>query len=181
MALRNGILIGIIGFAIGCAATTVLVQGQPMPTGLKGEIAHVGIAVRDIDKSAKTFADIFGVPVPGPARLTKNIPFPDGKRTMAVKSLHLIVNGIDFELLEPASPGPNPWRDYLDRHGEGVQHIAFRNMDGFDNHVKFLTSKGGTWIQGNSTVNFGYIDMTKQLGFTIEILPKGGVRRPPQD
>src|SRR5262249_43745732 len=127
----NGMLTGVLGFALGCAATSVLVQGQgAAQAGLKGKFNHVGIVVRDINKSAKVFADIFGVPVPGPAHLTKYIPFPtegpyaDKNRTMAVKSLQIPVNGMTFELLEPGSPGPNHWSDFLDKPGKDVQHIA---------------------------------------------------------
>jgi catechol 2,3-dioxygenase-like lactoylglutathione lyase family enzyme len=172
MKARNRTIVtGTIGFVLGTLVTTALVRGQGAPTKLAGEFGHVAMVVSDVEESARTFADIFGVSVP-PPRVIKNIPFPPGSpnagKTMGTKTTFLQANGMNLELIEPLD-GPSPWRDFLEKNGEGVHHIAF-TVPEWAPMVKFLESKGGTWVQGTEEFDFGYVDLTQQLGFTVEVM-----------
>ena len=68
-----------------------------------------------------------------------------------------------------AMDGPSPWRDFLDDHGEGVHHLGF-TVDDVGKAVAFLEAKSGRWVMGDDKVDFGYVDMSPQLGVTIEVL-----------
>ena len=57
----------------------------------------------------------------------------------------------------------------IDAGVAGVHHIAF-SVGEWAPMMKFLESKGGKWVQGIDEFNFGYVDMTPQLGFTIEVI-----------
>jgi 4-hydroxyphenylpyruvate dioxygenase-like putative hemolysin len=87
---------------------------------------------------------------------------------MGTKTTFLQANGMNLELIEPLD-GPSPWRDFLEKNGEGVHHIAF-TVPEWAPMVKFLESKGGTWVQGTEEFDFGYVDLTQQLGFTVEVM-----------
>ncbi len=168
-ALGRSVLTGVAGFSLGVLLTSV-VTGQAPVSKLDGKLSHIGIVVKDVDKAAKTYADIFGVTVPQP-RIVKNIPFPPSYgpgKTMAVKTTMITVNGASLELLQPLD-GPSPWRDHLEKYGETVQHLAFAVPE-WTPMVKFLESKGGKWVQGIEQHNFGYVDLTPQLGFTVEVM-----------
>lgn len=175
----TGIVTGVAGFVLGSLLTAAIVTGQAPVTKLEGKFGHVAVVVKDVEKSAKVFGDIFGVAVP-PPRVVKNIPFPpsfgEGK-TMATKTTMMQVNGMSLELIEPLD-GPSPWRDHLTKYGESVHHIAFAVPE-WTPMVKFLESKGGKWVQGIEKHNFGYVDLMPQLGFTVEVMgPK--INLPPQ-
>jgi catechol 2,3-dioxygenase-like lactoylglutathione lyase family enzyme len=168
--------VGIAGFLFGSLVHTQLGGAQPGPS-FDGTLSHVGIVVRDVDKAAKVFADVFSVEVPQ-TRMSPILPYPPsyGGATTAVKITSFIKGNVRLELIEPIE-GSSPWRDFLEKRGEGIHHLAF-DMGGWNTAVKRLESKGGKWILGNETVNFAYVDMTPQLGFTLEVFGPGGARLP---
>src|SRR5260221_7851224 len=61
---------GIVGFLLG-VASTAFVHGQGET--VSGTATHIGFAVRDVDKSAKAFSELFGVTVP-PAQTLRGVP-----------------------------------------------------------------------------------------------------------
>lgn len=164
----GSLFVGVIAFVLGSALTTQFVRGQDA-NPIDGPLTHVGMVVRDIEQSAKIFGDVFGVEVPPPT-VARNVPIPPshGGGTMQVKLTNLVKNNIRIELIEPMD-GPSPWRDFLDDHGEGVHHLGF-TVDDVGKAVAFLEAKSGRWVMGDDKVDFGYVDMSPQLGVTIEVL-----------
>src|SRR5262245_23308807 len=67
----KGLFIGLVGFMLG-AVLTPFVHGQGGK--LEGNLTHIGFAVRDADKAAKEFAELFGVEVPAPLML-RDVPY----------------------------------------------------------------------------------------------------------
>jgi len=139
-----------------------------------GKVTQVGYVVRDIEKSAKAFAAILGVPVPK-WELTDTVdkahteylgkPSP-GRAKLAFIELPNIV----FELIEPVG-GPSTWRDFLDKKGEGVHHLAFE-VKGLDQRLAELKAKGVPLIQKGDYQGgrYAYVDATAQLGVILELL-----------
>ncbi len=168
-AISRTVATGIAGFALGSLLTATL-TGQAPLSKLDGKMSHVAVVVKDVEKSAKVFSDIFGVAAP-PPRVVKNIPFPPSYgpgKTMATKTTMLSANGVNLELIEPLD-GPSPWRDHLNKYGESVHHLAFAVPEWMP-AIRFLESRGGKWVQGIEQYNFGYVDLMPQLGFTIEVI-----------
>lgn len=70
-------------------------------------------------------------------------------------------NGLTFEIMEPIS-GPSTIREYLDKHGEGIHHIAFdcddlpwdRRLEMFADRG-FASTQSGRWLDQNS---FSFFD-----------------------
>jgi len=79
-------------------------------------IAHIGVAVQDIDTALAFYRDILGM-VPGPAESA------DGAR---IVSLHF--GGPEVELLEPES-ADSPIGRFLAKRGPGIHHVCYRVPD----------------------------------------------------
>ncbi|MCS7221268.1 MAG: VOC family protein [Anaerolineae bacterium] len=137
-------------------------------------ITQVAIVVRDIEKTACNYAELFGMEMP-PIILTdpeeKAHTRYQGQPTSARAKLAFFRMGsLSLELIEPIG-GPSTWQEFLDKHGEGIHHIAFQVQD-MDKAVRFLESKGISLVQqGDFTGGcYAYMDATPQLGAIIELL-----------
>jgi methylmalonyl-CoA/ethylmalonyl-CoA epimerase len=75
-----------------------------------------------------------------------------------------------LELMQPG-PGPSPWRDHLDRHGQGVFHVCLQ----VDDRRAFQRELGeigvglpyhvGNWPGGS----YSYVDTRAQLGLELSV------------
>jgi len=81
-------------------------------------IAHIGIAVKDLEERIAFYRDVLGLPLEGREEL------PERKLRIAVFNL----NGVHIELLEPTSPDSNI-AAFIEKRGEGLHHIAFGDDD----------------------------------------------------
>jgi methylmalonyl-CoA/ethylmalonyl-CoA epimerase len=139
-----------------------------------GKIAHLGLVVKDIEKSARDYVAILGVAVPAweltdPVEKAHTIYL--GRPTPAQAKLAFIeLPNITLELIEPVG-GPSTWRDFLEKKGEGVHHIAFEVKD-LDARLAELEAKGVSLIQrGDYTGGrYAYVDATARLGLIVELL-----------
>jgi methylmalonyl-CoA/ethylmalonyl-CoA epimerase len=164
----------VIATLIAVAASPDKVLTQDTSKLGNNVVLHIAVVVRDIEKSAHAYADLFGVDVPA-ASLTDplektNIQY-NGKPTSGrAKLAFLRLENITVELIEPVG-GPSAWQEFLQRKGEGVHHIAFR-VKGMDEDIARLERKGGKMIQrGDFTGgSYSYVDLTKQLGVIVELL-----------
>jgi len=139
-------------------------------------ICQVGLVVRDVEKSAQAYADLFGVDVPswaltGPAEET-HIRFRGQPTAARAKLAFFRFGGVDIELIEPVG-GPSTWQEFLDTKGEGVHHIAFRIED-MEGHVAMLKRKGMPLLQCGDYAggSYSYIDGSLQLGVILELLAR---------
>ncbi|MFC6094872.1 methylmalonyl-CoA epimerase [Saccharothrix lopnurensis] len=87
-------------------------------------VDHIGIACRDLDRTVEHYRSVFGFEV-------CHVEVNEGQ---GVREAMLRVNGTDdggatyLQLLEPISPDSTVAR-WIERHGEGVHHIAFGSPD----------------------------------------------------
>jgi len=149
-------------------------------TGLlkTNKIMQVAIIVKDIEKTKKKWAEFFGVPVPptnqpGDFEVTqtkyKGKPAPKAKCQMAFFDAG---PGMQLELIQPNGE-KSTWQDFLDKHGEGIHHIAF----GVKDTKKILEScekEGIKCIQqgryGSGNGEYAYLDTVKDFKCVIETL-----------
>ena len=137
-------------------------------------VTQVGIIVKDIDKTAKAWAELLGVTAPkwfltDPAEIAHTTY--RGQPTPAQAKLAFFDLGqVQLELIEPVG-GPSTWKDFLDQKGEGVHHIAFaiRDMDG---QIRVLDKLGMPAVQrGDYTGGrYGYIASESKMGIALELL-----------
>lgn len=168
-------------FAIlGVVATLQQLRGQGAAPLDGSNFTHIGIVVRDINKAAQMFADVYGITPPTTARVYDNngrgLPFPPnvtGNPAAKARLMQFTVGNVRIELIEPID-GPTPWMDHLNKYGQSVHHIAFAAKD-VDETIHSLEVKGGRWVMGAPGNPFGYVDMKDLLGYTIEV----GRQQPP--
>lgn len=137
-------------------------------------VCQVGVIVEDIDRVSKAWADLLGVEVP-PARLTdgedlSHIRFRGEPTDARAKLAFFDLGQVQLELIEPVG-GPSTWREFLDQHGQGIHHIAFR-IQGMDDIIARLEARGVPPVQrGDYTGGrYGYVDGVPLLGAILELL-----------
>ena len=94
------------------------------------KIDHLGIAVHSIKEAKKLFQDTLGLKF-------------EGSETVAeqkVTTAFFPVGDSEVELLESTAPD-GPIAKYLEKRGEGIQHIAFR-VENIEEALAELKEKG---------------------------------------
>jgi methylmalonyl-CoA/ethylmalonyl-CoA epimerase len=94
------------------------------------KIDHLGIAVNSIEEAKKLFQDILGLKFEG----TETV------QEQKVTTAFFPVGDSEVELLESTAPD-GPIAKYLEKRGEGIQHIAFR-VDNLEEALTELKEKG---------------------------------------
>ncbi len=144
--------------------------------GLLGNhvVAQIGIIVRDIEATARTYAEFFGMEMPE----INWTDIPEKARTQyrgeptnaRAKLAFMNMGSLQLELIEP-DEHPSTWREYLDEHGEGVHHIAFF-VKGMKEKIELMGSQGMPLVQyGKYTGGrYAYMDTFPQLKVMLELL-----------
>jgi len=144
--------------------------------GLLGNhvVAQIGIIVRDIEATARTYAEFFGMEMPE----INWTDIPEKARTQyrgeptnaRAKLAFMNMGSLQLELIEP-DEHPSTWREYLDEHGEGVHHIAFF-VKGMKEKIEPMGSQGMPLVQyGKYTGGrYAYMDTFPQLKVMLELL-----------
>ncbi|ERM91589.1 VOC family protein [Caldanaerobacter subterraneus] len=135
---------------------------------------QIGIVVRDIEESLQNYAEFFGVEKPQwfwTDDYSKAHTKFNGRPTKARAKLAFFELGpLQLELIEP-DENPSTWREFLDKNGEGIHHIAFVVKD-MDRKIEELYRKGMKVIQKGDFEGgrYAYIDTLRALKVMIELL-----------
>lgn len=176
-----------LGVLVAVGVTLPLLAEQaPAASGKLADIAidHVGIVVRDIDAVANAYADVFGLPVPA-VQEEQGIAFPadfKGDRETSVKTALFALNGVSVELIQPVG-GASPWRDHLDKYGEGMHHISYHGLQDAHAAASKAIEKGGKVVVGGPGATTVMVDLREKLGMTIGFseLPINPARQAPAE
>jgi methylmalonyl-CoA/ethylmalonyl-CoA epimerase len=137
-------------------------------------VVQIGLIVKDVEKTAGSFAEVFGIPKPKVVSIADdsfaNTMYRGEASTARGKAAFFDLGPVQMELIEPVG-APSTWEEFLRTHGEGVHHIAFKTID-MDSARKLLASKGMETIQqgGWEGGNYAYVDSAKSLGTILELL-----------
>ena len=144
-----------------------------------GGFIQIALVVHDIEKAAKKWAELFGVPVP-PIRVdepthNKNLTYRGKEAYYGLKFavIDCRERGFVIELHEP-DDNPSTFREFLDKHGNGVHHIGFEVGPPRDAIVGALAEvcshlrtvgiyPGSSWT---------IVDTEEDLGVNLNIKPK---------
>ena len=96
-----------------------------MTDRVKQRLAHICILVKDIDRAIEHYANILGAVSPQllKEKVAKEERFA-GKDRYATTFFRAPGSGCDIQLLQPLDP-ESPLFKRLEKHGEGLHHIAF--------------------------------------------------------
>ena len=93
------------------------------------KIEHIGIAVKDIEKSKKMYETLFG----------KEAYKSELVDSEGVKTVFFELGESKIELLEATSP-ESPIAKYLEKRGEGIHHIAY-DVDDIETEIERLKNE----------------------------------------
>jgi methylmalonyl-CoA/ethylmalonyl-CoA epimerase len=147
-----------------------------MERGLLGTdvVTQIGIIVRDIERSCRECAALFGLPVPSwfwTDGVEKAKTEYRGKPSKArAKLAFLKLGNLEVELIEPDGE-PSTWREFLDKNGEGIHHVAFV-VQGMKGCLQELEKGGHPLLQKGEYTGgrYAYIDTVRTLKTVVELL-----------
>ena len=138
------------------------------------QAVHIAVVVSDIEKVLKTYCRLFQTEMPAIKQTavpeTANVRYKGLPTPARAKQSFLQFGRIRVEFLEP-DEHDSTWREYLDRHGNIVHHIAF-NVEDMGKALSVLEEEGMEVIQSGN-YNGGksaYIESENELGVMLELL-----------
>ncbi len=149
-------------------------QIVPPPTPMK--ITQIAVVVRDMEAALKAYTQTLGW---GPWSVFDYKPplLHDTRVKGEPVEYRMIgaeasVDGLGFELIQPVS-GPSIYQEFLDAHGEGVQHIACMKHSVHDSSLvqEHWRSNGAEVLMSGrigDSIEFYYLDTAPMLKFVLE-------------
>ena len=144
-------------------------------------LAQVGFIVKDIEETKRKWAAFLGVDMPetqlcGDYGITQTVyeghPAPKANALLAFFD---VGPGLQIELIQP-NEEPSTWRDFLNRHGEGMHHLAFQVRDSAA-QVASAEAAGLRLVQhgryGDGSGEYNYLE-APDLKCIIELLESYG-------
>ena len=142
------------------------------------DFVQIGVTVRDLDRTIKVLSEVFGL---GPFR-TIMWPPPDRddfERThrgepsdFTARIAFTELGPIELEIVQPLT-GESAHSEFLDEHGEGIQHIRF-NVPDMQPVIEHLAGHGIEPVTSGSGLRPGtawiHFDTSDKVGFTIEVM-----------
>ncbi|MFH2065686.1 MAG: methylmalonyl-CoA epimerase [Pseudomonadota bacterium] len=107
------------------------------------KIDHLGIAVNSIEDGKSFWTDVLGLDFQGSETVTEQ----------KVTTAFFPVGESEVELLESTAPD-GPIARYIEKKGQGIQHIAFR-VDNIENALAELKEKGIQLIDEKPRIGAG--------------------------
>ncbi len=155
---------------------------KPLATPLKKEqFIQVTIVVNDIRKAAKAWAALLNVPEPEiwTNHLKSNGDYPytyRGRDDMPCDLQMCVIEMGDWVLeLHQVDGAPSTFREFLNKHGQGVHHLGFEVGDARDEVISELKKLGfatertiGIYPGSSWTI----VDSEDVLGVNLNIKPK---------
>jgi len=131
------------------------------------KIDHIGIAVASMDNGKNFWSDILGLSFEGDEAVAEQ----------KVKTAFFPVGESEVELLESTSPD-GPIAKYIEKKGEGIQHIAFR-VENIESALAELKAKGVRLIdetprKGAGGAKIAFLHPKATSGVLVELCERGG-------
>ncbi len=139
------------------------------------KVDQIGVIVRDMDKAIGYYQSL-GIgpfePLKGVVSVKRWIKGePVDPASIKLKVSIAKVGSVDLELIEPGG-GETLWQEFLDTHGEGINHLGFF-VDDIEKETAKMEEKGFTPIYASRFQNGGgaaYFDTGKVGGILFELI-----------
>ena len=138
---------------------------------------HVAVIVKDMEKAMEFYKSL-GIgpfqPLIGPEGTVilteKKIKGKPADYDIDLRHAEGGVGGIAFEVIQPLE-GETPVKEFLEKKGEGIQHIGFF-VDDLDQETVKMAERGFTITQSGESpkVKWAYFDTDKVGGVSIELM-----------
>ncbi|MCJ7703850.1 MAG: VOC family protein [Anaerolineales bacterium] len=155
-------------------------RGYRMENIIKSrKIGQIGVIVMDVEKTARIWADMLGIPLPE-IIITETVEQTNaqymGNPTPArAKIMVFRFDNIDIEFVEPLGE-PSTWKDQLKEHGSSIHHLAFR-IKGMQEKVDAFAENGIDLVQKGDFKGgrYAYLDAVEDFGMILELLENENV------
>ena len=139
-------------------------------TAQTARIAHIGIAVRNLDEALRLYHDTLGLPLHGRETVESD----------RVTVAFLPIGDTQVELLEATDP-ESPVARFIEKRGEGVHHVAFE-VDDVDEALEILREQGFRLIDetpraGAGGARVAFVHPRTTNGVLIELCEKDADRQ----
>ena len=135
------------------------------------EMTQVGIVVRDLDAVIANMKKIFGCEPSFVGETLKSGRKYFGREgNFAARIALFDFCNIQFEYMMPTE-GESIWQDFLDEHGEGLQHVSFRVKSYEDAAAQMAQAGAEAEMQGLAMarpVRWDFFNTEPMLGFSVE-------------
>jgi methylmalonyl-CoA/ethylmalonyl-CoA epimerase len=126
------------------------------------KVDHIGIAVKSIDAAKKLYHDILGLDYAGSETVEEQ----------KVTTAFFPVGESEVELLESTAPD-GPVAKYIEKRGEGIQHVAFR-VENIEAALAELKEKGIQLIdekprRGAGGARIAFLHPKSTFGVLVEL------------
>ncbi|MDI9472913.1 MAG: methylmalonyl-CoA epimerase [Tissierellia bacterium] len=126
------------------------------------KLDHIGIAVKDLDEALPFWRDVMGLEPAGTEIVEEQ----------KVKVAFLPVGDTEIELLE-STDDSGPIARFIEKNGEGVQHLAFR-VDDIEEGIAYMKAQGMRMIDekpryGAGGAKIAFVHPKSSKGVLVEI------------
>lgn len=139
-------------------------------------VCQIGMIVRNMDVAVKYFQTL-GIgpfessqdPAPIVDRIVRGRPAPDVKNRISTAQM----GAVELELVQPVS-GASVQREFLETHGEGINHLGFLVND-LEAETAKLFERGFRVLSSGRTTSgdaFAYFDTDKVGGIVFELMQR---------
>ncbi len=130
------------------------------------KIDHIGVAVNSVDNGKDFWSDILGLSFEGDETVAEQ----------KVKTAFFPVGESEVELLESTAPD-GPIGKFIEKKGEGIQHIAFR-VENIEAALAELKAKGVRLIdetprRGAGGAKIAFLHPKATSGVLVELCERG--------
>ena len=157
-----------------------MTKGNGKKTPPFSKLHHLSVVVRNLEKAVKFYESIGIGPFEDYPLLTEYIKLnvPDETGFFNLKFKVAQVGDIQIQLCQPGE-GKSPYKDFLEKKGEGVYHLGFvvDQVDDSETELKKLGLKvlsSGRRADGSG---FSYLDTAQEAGVTLLIRQSKGEKK----
>jgi methylmalonyl-CoA/ethylmalonyl-CoA epimerase len=141
------------------------------------ELFQAGIVVKDAEKGMKLYGNLFGIDswtVFTIDRKLCQLTYRGKPSQHSFKAAMAMVGPMMIELLEPLE-GYGTYREFLERHGEGIHHLGHVIVPDLDTVLEKMEKAGFPTVETGEPAGsvkgahkWAYVDTTPALGYIVE-------------
>ena len=150
------------------------------PPQMFADFVQIGIVVRDLDRTVKALTEVYGLgpfrfityPPPGRDADELGLTYREQPGSFSHRIAFAKLGPVELEVVQPLE-GESALTEFLEKHGEGIQHIRF-NVPDLEPVLAYLAGHGIHQAMSGGGIRPGtrwvHLDTSEQVGFVIELM-----------
>lgn len=177
-AAAAALLLSSFSFAVAPAAGAEPAE-RTLDPAIYNHVVHVGWVVADMEPVLGYWRRIgLRIGEPEPLELS-GVEYRGERVPVSLKIARTSIGGVGIEWIEPVGDGRNVYTEFLERHGDGVHHLAYAvpSAERLEEELRGFAAKGvgavqrGSWQGQKGEGRFAYLDTAPRGGgLTFELV-----------